>query len=454
MQAIRTRRSVTANRAVHTLLCIALFHAASARRVHAQSGESLVITHATLIDGTGAQPRPGTTIIIRDGRIADIFLDGTKKLPAYRVVDLANRFVTPGFIDAHVHVATDPTGRDANASDQLRGALFGGVTSVRDMAGDAIVLRELAAIGESAGAESPRIFYSAVLAGPTFFQDPRTRSSAHGGTPGEVPWMRSITAASDIPAIVVAAKATGATGLKVYADLPADVIAKIVTEAHRQGLRVWSHATVYPARPGDVIDGGVDVISHALLLYWQGANVVPVRYNAREASSVYDSLSVTGSVMNALWQSMRARGTVLDATLFISARLESSPAGTAGIADPRKAIQWMYDATRAAKNAGVTIDAGTDGMMPGSTAELPNIHREMELLVSRAGFTPLEAMTAATRNSARAIGVDSVVGTVAVGKRADLVVLNADPATDIRNTRSVYFVMKGGRIFSRNPDVW
>ncbi len=109
----------------------------------------------------------------------------------------------------------------------------------------------------------------------------------------------------------------------------------------------------------------------------------------------------------------------------------------------------MYEATGSAKKHGVPVAAGTDGMMPAATTELLNIHREMELLVTRAGFTPLEAITAATLNSARAIGVDSMIGTIAVGKLAAMLVLMADPAADIRNTREIEYVVKGGHLFLR-----
>jgi imidazolonepropionase-like amidohydrolase len=88
-------------------------------------------------------------------------------------------------------------------------------------------------------------------------------------------------------------------------------------------------------------------------------------------------------------------------------------------------------------------------MPPPSRDSLPALHGEMELLVTRAGFTPLEAITAATLNSARAIGSATTLGSIAQGKMADLVVLDADPSADIRNTRSIAFVVRGGVIHRR-----
>lgn len=414
-----------------------------AATAHAQ--QPLVYTHATLIDASAPAARAGWTLIINGERITDLFPDGKKPLPrGARVVDLAGTYVIPGLIDAHVHVATDPAGRDANAVGQLRGALRGGITSVRDMAGDAVVLRELARAASNPAAPSPSVYYSAVMAGPTFFEDPRTRTAAHGGAAGAVPWLRAVSDTTNVVAAVRAARATGATGLKLYADLPAQTVVALAAEGHKQGLEVWGHATVYPARPGDLVNAGANAISHAVLMYWQGAADVPAQYHSRASRAVYDSVAVTSDAVESLLREMKKRGTVLDATLFISSRLEVSPPGTAGMANPKRAVQWMYDVTRRANELGVFVAAGTDGMMPGSDTELPNIHREMELLVTRAGFTPWQAIAAATINSARAIGIHELTGTIAVGKMADLVVLRANPLLDIRNTREVYFVVKRG----------
>lgn len=405
----------------------------------------LALVNATVIDGTGGPATAGQTLVIEGNRIRAIFARGAQRIPAdASVLDVAGKFVIPGLIDAHVHLATDPKGRDANAEDQLHAALLGGVTTVRDMAGDAIVLRDIASRACVQGANMARVYYAAVVAGPSFFTDPRTRSSAHGGTAGELPWLRALTPSSDIPTVVREAKATGATALKLYADLPFDLVARVTAEAHRQGMRVWSHATVFPSKPSDAVDAGVDALSHAILLFWDGASDVPPRYANRTARAAYDSVAPNGKAMQALFARIRTRGTVLDATLFVSARLEAAPAGTSGFAEPRRAVQWMYDVTRAANAAGVFVAAGTDGMMPGEPGEPPNLHRELELLVSRAGFTPLQAITAATRNSARAIGAADSLGTIEVGKVADLVVLAADPTADIRNTRRIAMVVRDG----------
>jgi imidazolonepropionase-like amidohydrolase len=137
--------------------------------------------------------------------------------------------------------------------------------------------------------------------------------------------------------------------------------------------------------------------------------------------------------------SMKARGTILDPTLWVFERTERrNPDGAgAGIAE------WGAAVTRIAHERGVLVDAGTDGMgSPDDT--VPNVHRELESLVEHAGFTPLEAISAATRVGAMAAGLEATHGTVSAGKLADLVVLSADPSRDIANTRAIVRVYKHG----------
>jgi len=98
--------------------------------------------------------------------------------------------------------------------------------------------------------------------------------------------------------------------------------------------------------------------------------------------------------------------------------------------------------------ANVPITAGTDDIGTDAEGALPNIHEELRLLVERAGLPPLVALTAATRNAARALGIEATHGTIAEGKAADLVVLSADPAADIRHTRDIVYVFRAGQRFA------
>jgi len=381
------------------------------------SAGPVVLAGVTLFDGTGHPARPNQSVLIEGERIAAIFPAGSRPLPpGATLYDLAGRYLIPGLIDTHVHVATDPSGEDSRArtEQRLRGALLGGVTAVRDMAGDVRALASLqrdALLGEIA---SPDIYYAALFAGPSFFADPRTHDASRGLVPGQVPWMRAITDTTDLPRAVAEARGTGATAIKLYAALSGELARRITAEAHAQGLLVWAHAALRPARPIEVVEAGVDAVSHASL-----------------AARAMDE----DAGLDTLFSAMVRRGTILEPTLLV-------------FADTPPVLGLAGTVTTAAHRRGVTIVAGTDtlGAAGSDSLTLPNLHRELELLVTLAGLTPAEALESATRNAAAALGAQRIRGTIEVGKLADLVALRDDPLLDIRNTRSIELVVKRGRV--------
>jgi imidazolonepropionase-like amidohydrolase len=412
-----------------------------------RQSESLVLSGITLIDGSGAPARPAMTIVISDGKIADLFPDGSRPLPpGARVRALPGRFVIPGLIDTHVHLATDPSGDDARDKwiPKLRQTLLGGVTSVRDMAGDARALAELSRATRVGDLVGPAIYYSALFAGPRFFADPRVVATSRGAEIGQAPWARAVTDSTDWRQVIAEAKGTGASGIKLYADLDAGLLGPLTAEAHRQGLKVWAHATLLPARPRDLVGAGVDVLSHAPLLARE-ADTVQSGYRERYRVN-YAGLPASHPAMVRLIGELAAGKTIVEPTLYVFFSSDS-------ITPPAR---WAGEITRELNRHGVPIAAGTDGLIGvegdtlASGAVLPNLHRELELLVQYGGLTPSQAIVAATATAARTIGIESHAGTVAVGKDADLVVLTADPLTDISNTRRIELVVQRGKIQVRD----
>ncbi|HUK16891.1 MAG TPA: amidohydrolase family protein [Bryobacteraceae bacterium] len=402
----------------------------------------LVLNDVNLIDGTGAPARPHARIVISGERIQRVE-DASVVMPGGATVwNLGGMTVIPGLIDAHVHLTSSPA-EEARIETMLRFGLLGGVTSVRDMGGDDIVLAELARRFAAARQPGPRIYYSALVAGPQWFADPRPKAASHGGVAGEVAWMRALTPESDMAAIIAAAKATGATGLKIYADLPASLVERVTLEAHRQGLKVWSHSAVFPAKPSEVVRAGVDVVSHSNYLGAEGMNQPPASYEqARRGLGIdYSQSPVEGEAIGALLRLMIEKGTILDETLFVT------NAGKRSADDP--VWKWTAAVTRRAHQLGVRLAAGTDSFGNPARDAMPNIHREMQLLVEDAGLSPLEAIRAATGEAARAIGVEKSYGTVEPGKIADLVILRQDPSLDIRKTSDIAAVIKGGVAYQR-----
>ena len=415
----------------------------------AHAAAPLVLTHATVIDGSGGPAEPDRTVVIRGARIDAVYASGSRPLPQdARVENLRGRFLIPGLIDAHVHLSGAASGM-AGYRPLLRAMLRGGVTSVRDMAGDDRLLGYLALRANTDAFASPDIVYAALLSGPSFFaEDPRAQAASIGMPLGTAPWMQAIRATTDIPLAVAAARGTGATGVKLYANLSPTLVRRVATEAHRQGLKVWTHATIFPARPGDAVAAGADTISHSPYLVWEAAPTVPADYRVR-AHGDFRHIAADAAPILALLRAMKARGTILDATVDAFRREAKDHPDEVGAG----IVSWSYAVTRLAHRQGVLIDAGSDSAGLPSNAQgpdlrrLPLVHEEMALLVAHCGFTPIEAIEAATRVGAMAMGHGADRGTITAGKFADLVVLAADPSRDIANTRRIALVIKHGRIY-------
>ena len=248
--------------------------------------------------------------------------------------------------------------------------------------------------------------------------------------------MQSITNETDLVRAVATAKGTGAVAIKLYAALSGPLAARIAAESKRQGMRTVAHATTFPGRPLELVQGGVNMLAHAPYLVWEGS--APNDSFALRARGDFLGVPASSPAIEQLLIRMRDRGTMLNPTVWVFDGSQP-PDSVSKVRAP-----WMYAVTKRAAQLGVPIVAGTDGLFGIASDSLPTLHRELELLVSGAGLSPAQALTAATLNGARAIGVADQTGTIVVGKAADLVLLDADPLADIRNTRRIAAVIKNG----------
>lgn len=406
----------------------------AAPSLRAQEDVDLLIRNVTVIDGTGSAGRPGMDVLIRGGLIASVEATSADTTFDGRVVDGSGRFLIPGIIDAHVHLSTT---RHEDVEPLLNWIVQGGVTTVRDMAGDAralagmqraVLLRELM---------GPSIYYSALMAGPAFMSDPRLLAATVGYDDGQAPYMVALTEETDLDLAMAMARGAGATGIKLYAALDASLVRAATEAAHRAGLEVWAHSAIFPAKPTEILDAGVDGVSHAPYVIWEAA---PRSDDfTQRGRGDFAGVPPSGEHMDQVIGAMLRNGTVLDATLLVW-KLNDERNGT-----PLR-LGWAAEFTRRAHDAGVPIAAGTDGVGRPLAGELPAVHEEMAVLVDEAGLTPLQALVAGTMGSARAIGIEERVGSIQPGKVADLVLLAADPTMDIRNTRRIVHVIKQGRI--------
>lgn len=407
--------------------------------------EPVVYRHATLIDGTGGPARPGMSVQVDGERITAVAPDAQLTPPAgARVVDLTGRFLLPGLIDSHEHLATPPNRRLAEAS--LRRDLYGGVTAVRDMADDLRAVAELTRASRKGEIPGPDIFYAALMAGPSFFADPRTIAVSYGYTPGHTPWMQAIEADTDLREAVTLARGTSATAIKIYANLPGDLVARISAEAHAQGLKVWAHTAVYPATPGEVIAARPDVISHACSLGHEVTGT-PQTYQSRTPMDAGPFLKGDNPVIGGLLAKMVSQGVMLDATTSIYAETEREAAANPKMRRPLCSGAMSDALVRQALKAGVQISAGTDWVAPWSDP-WPTLHHELAAL-AKLGMTNGEVIRAATLNGARAAGQEADMGVVSPGKLANLIVTARDPLADLENLKTLEMTVKRGREYRR-----
>ena len=405
---------------------------------------SVLITGATVIDGTGAAPVSGVTLLVRDGRFAEIGPGRGAKAPkGVLVIDASGKWIVPGLIDAHVHVES--------AAD-TRAMIRWGVTSARLMS-ESVEAAQAAAKRSATRHHAPELFPAA----PIF--------TAPGGWWSEEPRDPKVDRFPSGPAAartaVLQAHALGSAEIKIMDDdmgwcrdplprlpkIAPDVRTALIRTARESGMRVAVHAPDL-ADASDAVADGATVLAHGIIdapvtddlaarMRAGGVFYVPTL-------DIFDFLADPRGFMQRALSDVRIRESLPVKTLEryrSDEYFETYRRRYPNAAFVARQLPVLYRNVKTLEAAGVAVALGTDmWAFPGAGA-----HLELEDLVA-AGLTPLEALRAATLVSARSIGADGDRGTIEVGKRADFVVLENDPTRDIRNTRSIERVFKAGRI--------
>ena len=403
---------------------------------------STAVRATTLIDGTGADPVRGRFIVIDDGAITAIASAPPK---GAEVIDVGDLTILPGLIDCHVHLAvaqqsvqerllTPNSLNIAMALDSARTTLEAGFTTVRDAGFTPRGVKQAVERGLFPG---PRMRIAVT---------PLSQTGGHGDslTPSGVSiWPgdseRPSGVVDGIEGVRRGAREVlraGADQIKIMTsggvlspnDEPGatgftpEEIAAVVYEAHASGKTVMSHAQATQGIKNAVL-AGVESIEHGI-------------YLDEEACA-----------------QMKARGTYLVATLvaplWVLRRAEKDPASIPpyAVRKSKEVIEAHRQGFRMAVASGVKIAMGTDsGVGPhGTNAE------EIALMVEN-GLTPMQAIVATTKTAAECARVDTLVGTIAPGKRADIIGVRGDPLTNIalfNDRASVAFVMKDGLVQKR-----
>jgi len=407
----------------------------------------IIYSGATLIDVETGKATPDMAILTRGERIENIrAASDLSALAGATRVDVRGLYVSPGLINTHEHLATPPNRPWAEA--MMRRDLYGGITAVRDMADDLRNVADLARASRIGEIPGPDIYFAALMAGPAFFDDPRTHATTAGATAGAVPWMQAITEQTDIRQAVAEAKGTGATAIKIYADLLPDLVAAITKEAHRQGMLVWAHAAVFPTSPAQGLAAGVDSVSHVCMLAYQASDAMPPAYHHRPPVDAAKFGSGDNPLVQSLFDTMHAKGTILDATLLIYVDMAKDHA-----ADPKGPAPYCSDALaeRLANQAwrgGVLISTGTDGFSPQSDP-WPALQDELLLLQDKAGLPAADVLRAATLTGAMTIHRQGEMGSIAPGKLANLVFTSQNPLMSMEAFKSVVLTVKRGAAYWR-----
>jgi imidazolonepropionase-like amidohydrolase len=410
------------------------------------AGTRTIYRHATLIDSTDPKPRSDVAVITDGERIAAVVPDhdlSPAQLSGADQIDLTGRFLLPGYIDSHQHLATPPDRPEAEA--RLRRDVYSGITATRDMADDLRQIADLTRAARVGEIPAPDIYYAALVAGPSFFDDPRTSAAAQGARAGKVPWMQAIDDETNLTLAIAMARGTSASGVKIYANLPGRLVSAITAEARRQGVPTWAHGMVFPATPSEVVDAGVDTVSHTCYLGYQAMNARPDSYKHRfpVEASLFEHDNRT---MRALFADMRRRGTILDATVHVYRAVEQAAKKSGK--PPLCTVDLAARLTNHAYRLGVAISTGTDGDTPLSEP-WPSLFDEFQLFGGPVRMTPADVIRAATLTGAKAMGQQAEMGSIAPGKLANMVVLSANPLADVRNLQSIVLTVKRGRRFSR-----
>ncbi|HVT37684.1 MAG TPA: amidohydrolase family protein [Gemmatimonadaceae bacterium] len=453
-----------------TLCCVAVATLAAASCPKSQgSNGALAITHVVLFDGTGAPPARDMTVVISGERVVSVGPSAVTAVPAAaRVVDGSGEFLIPGLWDMHTHVVLA-------GDDALALLVANGVTGVRDMGGDAATLRrwrsEIAA-GSRVGPEL--VFTSPVLESATWlrrilqihlpgfeFPNPDQMLNPHLG----------VALADDAESAVDSVLAAGSAFVKFRTIESRAAYFAIARASRTKGVAFVGHSPTPSVTWAEASDSGQKSIEHTDFR----SHLDGLDQSAR--SGLYAKLAtngtwltptlVSGIVSTASTDVLGARlaeevstgrRSAVDGLHYLNHRMLESfrrdlfiqRASAEGDSASRQQ-QWTGTIRhlREMHLAGVPMLTGTDlgalWVFPGAS-----LHDELSMFVHDVGFTPREVLETATRKAATFVGEGPQAGTIEPGKRADCVLLSADPLASIENTRQIAAVVARGRLLERH----
>ena len=393
---------------------------------------NIVFEQVRIFDGMNVLPE--NTVIVREGMIAAVGSDLPHPSDAL-VIDGAGLTLLPGLIDAHTHTF---------GLSGLQQALMFGVTTELDMFTDWRLAKQ---IKERQAREERGELADLRSAGTA-----ATAPGGHGTQFGPVP---TITAPGEAQAFVDARIAEGSDYLKIMYDdgeavgnhmpmISRETMTALVEAAHRRQKLVLAHIMTFQ-QAWEVLEAGIGGLAHLFLD--RAPDPAFGRFVVERRAFVIPTLAILESVCNRQGSATLASDVFL--LPYLSREDVTSLQRQANDVSRMPGLNYAFaeEAIRQLREAGARIPAGTDAPMPG-TVHGVSLHRELELLVN-AGLTPLEALAAATSIPADAFGLQDR-GRIAPGLRADLLLVEGDPGSDILATRHICGVWKRGKPVDRS----
>jgi imidazolonepropionase-like amidohydrolase len=385
-----------------------------------------VFTHATVIDGTGRDPVRDATLVVNNGRIADMGPASKIKPPeGAQVIDLSGQTIIPGIINLHSHIGENTAGR-------IRTYAKYGITSTAGLGGDGDEVLKLRDEQRRGNVQGARIY--TVQRRFEFDKDPV-----------EARAMVATLADKHVDAVKIVVDDRRGTAVK----LPREVSLAVIDEAHKRHLKVFAHIHDYDDAKF-LVDHGVDMLAHevrdrdvddALISEMKKKRVVVTATLSRE-------LSVFVFADSPSWinDPFFMNGTTPE-RLRKAAELKETQAKDPAIALNRRDFELAARNLKKMSEGGVRIAFGSDSGNGPPRYEGFFEHLEMELMVKNAGMTPMHVIEAFSKTNSEALGVEKDFGTLAKGKVADFVVLRKNPLDDIVNTRTLSAVYIAGKKF-------
>jgi imidazolonepropionase-like amidohydrolase len=414
--------------------------------------EAFALTNVNVIDVTNGAVKPKQTVIITDGRIAKIGPASKTKIPKnVRAVEGAGKFLIPGLWDMHVHL-------DGLGEAGLGLFVANGVTSVREMGGgDFAELKALRDRVESGSVAGPRLKVSGPIIESTRFLQLLERLLKKSLVGKRIGVATEDEAAKAVRSI----KDLGADFLKIRTNASRETYLAIAAEAKQSGLMLVGHSPIGLSLV-EMSDAGQKSVEHGPVFLGNFSDPEWHEIGARFVKN--GTFSVPTLVAERGFRHMPDKDVlaiISDNDNKIDPRRKYVPPAMLEFWRESMEMKKFESPTnweqvkarnlhgfRLLKQAGVRMMAGTD---VGSVLVFPgfSLHEELESMVKEIGMTPLEALQSATRNPAEFFGMSESLGSLEEGKIADLVLLDANPLQDIRNTRAIDSVILRGRLYSR-----